>query len=176
MFPLVAAGRLSVNASEVRVRTDAGFRTGITGWYIAPGFNWVDRYATGAANDAAIVRLIDPLPSFATPIRWDSPIPVGSGSSVVFHGYGGTGTRVPTEGAREGRAKLVQCAAAYRSNGTLCAEGGGQSAICGGDSGGPVMTSGVQVGVASFGSCRGGISIWANTQRLRPWIRSVLAG
>ncbi len=34
----------------------------------------------------------------------------------------------------------------------------------------------IQVILTSFGNCQGGVSIWANLQRLRPWIRSVLNG
>ncbi len=144
-------------------------------------FNWVDRYGSGAANDIAVVRLRDPLPASSTPVRWDETAPNGIGTDISFHGYGLTGPGLHPDRnrelqAREGRVRLEECLVQYRADGTLCAQKAGQSGLCQGDSGGPAFSAGVQVGVASFGRCHLQVSIWANVQRLRPWIRAVLKG
>lgn len=184
-----------MNPVEVHVSTDGGFRTGVTGlaffflvfclsltwraaWYIPKEFNWIDRYGSGAANDAAVVRLRDALPASAVPVRWETTAPNGAGTSISFLGYGGTGPfgPAPKPGLREGQVRFETCLDKYRADGTLCVQKSGQSALCPGDSGGPAFSAGVQVGIASFGSCHLGTSIWANVQRLRPWIRAVLNG
>lgn len=128
------------------------------------------------------MRLLDPLPSWTTPVRWDETVSTAFGTDVVLQGFGLTGLadhpdrNLPFNQAREGHAELEDCTNRFRSDGTLCALKAGQASLCKGDSGGPAFSNGVQIGVASFGSCQLGGSIWANVQRMRPWIRSVLSG
>jgi hypothetical protein len=178
LFPLQAEGRLSLDIPDVMVRAGNNFFTGITEFYIAEKFSWIDRFGTGAANDLAIVKLANPLPGRFTPVRWDALAPTSKGTPIMFQGYGLVG-RSRAEGANEGRGFLNFCTSTVVGEGLLCQTDLSRtlSSVCPGDSGGPLFAnSGVQIGVTSFGSCMNGVSIWANVQNARSWIRSVLAG
>ncbi|MCK7622562.1 trypsin-like serine protease [Streptomyces sp. RS10V-4] len=134
--------------------------------------NGVQTYTHGA--DLALVRLDRPVST--TYAVLGQPGSVSVGQNVQVYGWGAT-SRCGSE---------INCQSRYLKYADVTVTGGctdayGGSAICaswgdgitaGGDSGGPMMANGVQVGVAST-SDRQSTTAYSNVTAYRSWIRSV---
>ncbi|WP_019359159.1 S1 family peptidase [Streptomyces sp. AA1529] len=130
--------------------------------------------STHPSADLALVRLDRSVQ--ATYARLGQPGSVSVGQTVQVYGWGAT--------SRCGQE--INCQSRYLKYANVVVTGGCQdayygSAICarrgdgitaGGDSGGPMMANGAQVGVAST-SDRQSNTAYTNVTRYRSWIRSV---
>lgn len=129
---------------------------------------------TSSAADLALVRLDRSVS--ATYARLGQPGSVTVGQNVQVYGWGAT-SQCGSE---------INCQSQYLKVANVTVTGGctdayGGSAICarrgdgitaGGDSGGPMMAAGAQVGVAST-SDRQTTTAYTNVTRYRAWIQSV---
>nr|BFE98993.1 trypsin-like serine protease [Streptoalloteichus tenebrarius] len=126
------------------------------------------------SSDLSLVRLDRSVS--ATYARLGSPGSVSAGQSVQVYGWGAT-SQCGSE---------INCQSRYLKVANVTVTGGctdayGGSAICarrgngitaGGDSGGPMMANGVQVGVAST-SDRQTTTAYTNVTQYRSWIQSI---
>ncbi len=139
------------------------------------------------ADDVAVLTLAQPLNLASPKIEAIALAPVGGGpapgAALGFSGYGAQiEGRIP-DGKLYGAALTAvtddQCRpnlAVNASAGVQCVAGGGQAA-CFGDSGGPLTSGGVQVGIASYapvGGCGHGASGFADVTA--PEVRAFIDG
>ncbi|MFF8409174.1 S1 family peptidase [Streptomyces omiyaensis] len=126
------------------------------------------------SSDLALVRLDRSVT--ATYARLGQPGSVSVGQSVQVYGWGAT-SQCGSEATCQSRYLKVAdvtvtggCRDAY-SGSAICARRG-NGITAGGDSGGPMMANGVQVGVAST-SDRQTTTAYTNVTAYRSWIQSV---
>ncbi|WP_330242595.1 S1 family peptidase [Streptomyces sp. NBC_00525] len=134
--------------------------------------NGVQTYTHGA--DLALVRLDRSVSASYAPLGQPGTVRVGQ--SVQVYGWGAT-SRCGSEINCQSRYLKVANVTVTRG----CTDAYGGSAICaswgngitaGGDSGGPMMAGGVQVGVAST-SDRQSSTAYTNVTAYRSWIQSI---
>ncbi|MCG7523467.1 trypsin-like serine protease [Streptomyces sp. OfavH-34-F] len=134
--------------------------------------NGVQTYTHGA--DLALVRLDRSVSATYAPLGQPGTVRVGQG--VQVYGWGAT-SRCGSEINCQSRYLKVANVTVTRG----CTDAYGGSAICatwgngitaGGDSGGPMMAGGVQVGVAST-SDRQSNTAYTNVTAYRSWIQSI---
>ena len=155
-----------------------------------PGYRPLER--GGPVHDAAVIRLTEPVSDVA-PVRLattaDAADGAARGATVVGFGVMRTDlVRAPlATGLQQGELRILSdrsCNALYGQEGTyrrsvmLCARS--RSALrrpntspCVGDSGGPLLSGGVQVGIVSFGISCGALgepTVFARVARLRAFI------
>ncbi|MFI7648877.1 trypsin-like serine protease [Micromonospora sp. NPDC049460] len=117
-------------------------------------------------HDVSVLTLKQNLPAEYTPVTLSTQgdsTPYQEGTSAVIAGYGVTGEEAEGEGGdsrlRKGtvpmRSDSVCSTYGYDPNAMTCAGAGTPSVpstdTCGGDSGGPLMVGGKQVGITSWG-------------------------
>ncbi|MFE5794528.1 S1 family peptidase [Streptomyces sp. NPDC056503] len=126
------------------------------------------------SSDLALVRLDRSVT--ATYARLGQPGSVSVGQSVQVYGWGAT-SQCGSEATCQSRYLKVAnvtvtggCRDAYNGSAICARRGDGITA--GGDSGGPMMANGVQVGVAST-SDRQTTTAYTNVTAYRSWIQSV---
>lgn len=132
-------------------------------------------YTTHSTADLAIVRLDRSVSATYSPLGTTSNVWVGQ--TVQVYGWGATCTGQPEINCQSQRLKVanvivtsVSCSD-YRGGIAVCARYG-NGIPAGGDSGGPMMASGRQVGVAST-SDRATRTAYTNITRYRSWISSI---
>jgi|GEM_PF-2558774 len=132
-------------------------------------------YTTHSSADLAIVRLDRSVSATYSPLGVSSNVFVGQ--TVQVYGWGATCTNQPEINCQSQRLKVanvivtsVSCSD-YRGGIAVCARYG-NGIPAGGDSGGPMMASGRQVGVAST-SDRATRTAYTNITRYRSWIASI---
>ncbi|GHG11493.1 trypsin-like serine protease [Streptomyces filamentosus] len=126
------------------------------------------------SSDLALVRLDRSVS--ATYARLGQPGPVTVGQNVQVYGWGAT-SQCGSEATCQSRYLKVAnvtvtsgCRDAYGGSAICARRGDGITA--GGDSGGPMMANGVQVGVAST-SDRQTTTAYTNVTAYRSWIQSI---
>ncbi|MFE9044539.1 S1 family peptidase [Streptomyces sp. NPDC007818] len=134
--------------------------------------NGVQTYTHG--SDLALVRLDRSVT--ATYARLGQPGSVSVGQSVQVYGWGAT-SQCGSEATCQSRYLKVAnvtvtggCRDAYNGSAICARRGNGITA--GGDSGGPMMANGIQVGVAST-SDRQTTTAYTNVTAYRSWIQSI---
>ncbi len=125
------------------------------------------------SSDLALVQLDKSVPGTYAKLAASSP---GAGTSVQVYGWGAT-SRCGSEINCQSRLLKVanvtvsgSCTDAYGGTAVCARRGNGITA--GGDSGGPMMYNGQQIGVAST-SDRQTTTAYTNVTRYRSWIQSV---
>jgi secreted trypsin-like serine protease len=132
-------------------------------------------YTTHSIADLAIIRLDRSVAATYSPLGTTSNVWVGQ--TVQVYGWGATCTGQPEINCQSQRLKvanvIVYSVACYDYRGgiAVCARYG-NGIPAGGDSGGPMMASGRQVGVAST-SDRATRTAYTNITRYRSWIYSI---
>jgi hypothetical protein len=120
--------------------------------------------------DAALIHLSEPLAQ--SPARLagtDEPDDVPTGTFATVAGWGITPARSPF--ANEGTVRVIDAGIA-----DLLFTMPAPSNPCSGDSGGPLLVSGVVVGIVNFGESRcTGVTGYSRVSQLTSWIESVLA-
>lgn len=135
--------------------------------------NGVQTYTSSAA-DLALVKLDRSVPG--TYAQLGQPGSVTVGQSVQVYGWGATsqcGSEINCQSQYLKVANVTVtggCYDAYYGN-AICAQRG-DGITAGGDSGGPMMANGIQVGVAST-SDRQTQTAYTNVTRYRSWIQSI---
>jgi len=132
-------------------------------------------YTTHSVADLAIIRIDRSVAATYSPLGTSTNVYVGQ--TVQVYGWGATCTNQPEINCQSQRLKVanvivtsVSCSD-YRGGIAVCARYG-NGIPAGGDSGGPMMASGRQVGVAST-SDRATRTAYTNITRYRSWIYSV---
>jgi secreted trypsin-like serine protease len=132
-------------------------------------------YTTHSVADLAIIRIDRSVAATYSPLGTTSNVWVGQ--TVQVYGWGATCTGQPEINCQSQRLKVanvivtsVTCSD-YRGGIAVCARYG-NGIPAGGDSGGPMMASGRQVGVAST-SDRATRTAYTNITRYRSWIQSI---
>ncbi|GAA2070195.1 trypsin-like serine protease [Streptomyces albiaxialis] len=126
------------------------------------------------SSDLALVRLDRSVQT--TYATLGQPGSVQVGQSVQVYGWGATARCSPEINCQSRLLKYANvtvtggCSDAYGGNAICARRGDGITA--GGDSGGPMMANGVQVGVAST-SDRQTTTAYTNVTRYRSWIQSI---
>ncbi len=132
-------------------------------------------YTTHSTADLAIIRLDRSVSATYSPLGTSSNVAVGQ--TVQVYGWGATCTNQPEINCQSQRLKVAN----VRVTSVSCRDYRGGIAVCasridgitaGGDSGGPMMASGRQVGVAST-SDRATRTAYTNITRYRSWIQSI---
>lgn len=132
-------------------------------------------YTTHSVADLAIIRLDRSVAATYSPLGTSSNVAVGQ--TVQVYGWGATCTNQPEINCQSQRLKYAN----VRVTSVSCRDYRGGIAVCasridgitaGGDSGGPMMASGRQVGVAST-SDRATRTAYTNITRYRSWIQSI---
>ncbi|MBH5338713.1 trypsin-like serine protease [Streptomyces pactum] len=129
---------------------------------------------THSASDLALVRLDRSVS--ATYARLGQPGSVSVGQTVQVYGWGATSQCGSEANCQSQYLKVANvsvtggCRDAY-SGSAICARRG-DGITAGGDSGGPMMANGVQVGVAST-SDRQTTTAYTNVTAYRSWIQSI---
>ncbi|WP_420903289.1 S1 family peptidase [Streptomyces boncukensis] len=129
---------------------------------------------THSSSDLALVRLDRSVD--ATYSQLGDPGSVQVGQSVQVYGWGATARCNPEINCQSQFLKYANvtvtggCRDAYQGQAICARRGDGITA--GGDSGGPMMANGIQVGVAST-SDRQTTTAYTNVTRYRSWIQSI---
>lgn len=132
-------------------------------------------YVMHSSADLAIIRLDRSVSATYSPLGTTSNVWVGQ--TVQVYGWGATCTNQPEINCQSQRLKYANVSVTSVS----CWDYRGGIAVCasridgitaGGDSGGPMMASGRQVGVAST-SDRSTRTAYTNITRYRSWIQSI---
>nr|WP_246019425.1 trypsin-like serine protease [Saccharothrix australiensis] len=125
------------------------------------------------SSDLALVRLDKSVSGTYATLASSSP---GAGTSVQVYGWGATsrcGSEINCQSERLKVANVTvsgSCTDAYGGTAICARRGNGITA--GGDSGGPMMSGGQQIGVAST-SDRQTTTAYTNVTRYRSWIQSI---
>ncbi|MFE3072507.1 S1 family peptidase [Streptomyces sp. NPDC059247] len=126
------------------------------------------------SSDLALVRLDRSVSTTYSPLGQPGSVSVGQG--VQVYGWGATSQCGSEINCQSRYLKVAQvtvtggCTDAYGGSAICARRGDGITA--GGDSGGPMMASGIQVGVAST-SDRQTTTAYTNVTAYRSWIRSI---
>ena len=146
----------------------------------------------GPVNDAAVIRLAQPVPDapLVTLAEPDAP-PLAPGAEALVIGWGVTRTDMRSAPLalrlRQGPLRLLSdrsCSRVYGQDGTfrrevmVCARSRNamrrpNTSPCVGDSGGPLLSGGVQVGIVSFGISCGALNeptVFSRVAGLRDFI------
>lgn len=145
----------------------------------------------GPVNDVAIIRLAEPVAGAPVVPLAGGDAPDGGGRPATVVGWGVMRTdlaRAPLAiGLQHGNLRILSDRAcsdlygrdgSYRRSVMLCARSRNagrrpNTSPCVGDSGGPLMSSGIQVGIVSFGISCGALgepTVFARVSRLRAFI------
>ena len=155
--------------------TNLTFRIGsldqFNGGVVARGVS----YTTHSTADLAIIRIDRSVSATYSPLGTSTNVYVGQ--TVQVYGWGATCTNQPEINCQSQRLKVANVIVTsvscydYRGGIAVCARYG-NGIPAGGDSGGPMMASGRQVGVAST-SDRATRTAYTNITRYRSWIYSI---
>ncbi|MFG3703602.1 trypsin-like serine protease [Micromonospora sp. NPDC047670] len=148
----------------------SGYVAEVASTWTHPNWNLAQQYADPEApirNDLSVITLKQDLPAEYTPVAMGTQgdqTPYVAGTSAVIAGYGATGLEVEGEVADSRLRKATvpmqsdsycNVPGHYYPGEMFCAgaglPGAPQSDTCNGDSGGPILVGGKQVGVTSWG-------------------------
>ncbi|MET8350806.1 MULTISPECIES: trypsin-like serine protease [unclassified Micromonospora] len=164
----VLAGKDRLFDSNGQIIPGSGYVAEVSSTWTHPSWNIAQQYQDPYApilDDVSVLTLKQNLPSAYTPVALSAQgdqSPYAAGTPAQIAGYGVTSSNDAVMDSRLRKATVPMrsnedCAAGalYRSDRMICAGSGTDttpgSDTCGGDSGGPLLVNGVQVGITDWG-------------------------
>lgn len=165
----VIAGNDRIVDEYGNILNTSGYVAEVASTWTHPGWNIAQQYAdpenSPILDDVSVLTLKQNLPSEYTPVTLSAQgdqAPYAAGTSAVIAGYGATYSDEPVSDSRLRKATVTMRSNAdcnrpglYYADRMICAGSGTPSApssdTCPGDSGGPLLVGGVQVGITDWG-------------------------
>ncbi|MEV6372955.1 trypsin-like serine protease [Micromonospora musae] len=166
----VIAGNDRILDTEGNILNDSGYVAEVASTWTHPGWNIAQQYADPLnapfLDDVSVLTLKQDLPSEYTPVSLSpqgDQTPYTAGTAATIAGYGSTYDNEAQPDTRLRKATVNMRSNAdcnrrpslYYPDRMICAGSGTPAApssdICGGDSGGPLLVGGVQVGITDWG-------------------------
>ncbi|RKN23844.1 hypothetical protein D7147_02075 [Micromonospora musae] len=165
----VIAGNDRIVDGDGNILVGSGYAAEVASTWTHPGWNIAQQYAdpenAPILDDVSVLTLKQNLPSEYTPVTLSpqgDQTPYTAGTPAVIAGYGKTYDGEPKPDSRLRKATVnmrsnSECSAPglYYPDRMICAGSGTPAApssdTCGGDSGGPLLVGGVQVGITDWG-------------------------